>query len=88
MASKTPCLESNNNGASYSEAFDSEKLDLVQEAFDAAWLELRTVGFLQNEATDGELRSLLGEKIMALAAAGEFDRNQLVSRALKSFRSL
>ncbi len=87
MASKMTCLGSN-DGASYSEAFDSEKLDLVQEAFDAAWLELRMAGFAPNEATDSELRSLLGEKIMALAAAGEFDRNQLVLRALKSFRSL
>ena len=87
MASKQPHMESLHD-ASYSEAFDSEKLDLVQEAFDAAWLELSTVGFTQNEATDGELRSLLGEKIMALASAGVFDRNQLVSRALKSFHGI
>ncbi|ODA68011.1 hypothetical protein A7A08_01181 [Methyloligella halotolerans] len=73
--------------ASYSEAFDSDKLDLVQQAFDAAWLELSAAGFTADEATDGDLRSLLGEKIMALAAAGEFDSNQLVSRALKSFRA-
>ncbi|XSG81744.1 MAG: hypothetical protein ACPW61_11795 [Methyloligella sp. ZOD6] len=87
MASKFPIVGSECD-ASYSEAFDSEKLAIVQQAFDTAWVELRQTGFASDEATDGELRSLLGEKIMALASAGEFDRNQLVSRALKSFRNL
>lgn len=75
-------------GAMFPEAFDSDKLDLVQQAFDAAWLELSKPGCAQYQATDGELRSLLGEKIMALASGGELDRNRLVARALQGFRAL
>lgn len=66
------------------EAFDEEALACLQSAFDAAWGELLRQPN-HTSTIEGELRTALGEKIMALAIAGETDPERLASRALKSF---
>ncbi|MEG6508093.1 hypothetical protein V6C03_03830 [Methyloligella sp. 2.7D] len=69
----------------FPEAFDQETLELLQEAFDSAWSELVQSGYGSETGIESEFRTALGEKIMALASAGERDRQALIARALQSF---
>jgi hypothetical protein len=58
------------------EAFDPEAIDLMQAALDEAW---GSLGPLQRAFAS---RSILAERVLALAARGERDRARLCAHAL------
>lgn len=68
----------NENGPAY---FDLETVALLREVLEDAWASLRP----EQRAT--MFKTTLAERILASAASGERDREQLLDAALMEFKS-
>ena len=66
------------------EGLDSETLELIAKALDAAWEEVAVVN---NDANSTALRALMAARIMAAVRDGERDSEVLKSLAVEAFAS-
>jgi hypothetical protein len=67
-------------------AFHSEEVAVLQEAFDAVWATI--VAHPPLQGNDRELKTMVSEKLRALAATGVMDVQVLRSKTLASLKSL
>jgi hypothetical protein len=68
-------------------AFDTDALDVLQGAFEAAWTELKRKYPYRDALRDADFRTTLSKAILKRAAEGVVDSNDLRESALAAVRS-
>ena len=66
------------------ESYDAEKLNVLQQAFDAAWKQIASKTSQKDLASDEELRTLLAKAVVDHASTGISDPDELARSAIKS----
>jgi len=64
--------------------YDPKTLEAVSQAFDAIWNVLREDDPFRDYAEDGELRTVIGQKLTTLVGDGVTDATQLRKLTLES----
>jgi hypothetical protein len=64
-------------------SFQSEDIAVLQNVFDDVWSTIVT--HRPNQAEDDELKTMVSERLCAIAASGVLDPDQLRSRTLADF---